>query len=98
MGDTIALWVGVAVSLFGLVGGLLRAAMRFSKIESSQAEDKARLERLERKFDTDIVKLETQMKDIRVEMKDLRAESLAGFASVHKTLTDILFKMGDNRS
>jgi TolA-binding protein len=98
MGDVVALWVGVAVSIGGLLAYVWRAATKFAQIQSSQADDRARLERLERKFDSDVIKLETQMKDFRGEMKDLRAEANAGFASIHKTLTDILFKMGDNRS
>lgn len=88
MGDTIALWVGVAVGLFGLVGAFLRNLARFQSIEAKAQENSDRIEKLEKKLDSDFNKLEGQI-------TSLRAETNAGFANIQKTLTDILFKMSD---
>lgn len=88
MGDTIALWVGIAVGFFTLLGAFLRNLTRFQTIEAKAKENADRIDKLEKKLDSDFNKLEGQI-------TTLRAETNAGFANLQKTATDILFKMTD---
>lgn len=95
MGESIALWVGVAVGVISLLGALLGAVAKFNTLESKvdalrddfTASD-ARIEKVERRVDHDLSKLETQITSLRSELQ-------TGFSELSKTQTEIIFRLGD---
>lgn len=95
MGESIALWVGVAVGVISLLGALLGAVSKFNTLESKVdalrddfiASD-ARIEKVERRVDHDLSKLETQITSLRSELR-------TGFSEMAKTQTEIIFRLGD---
>lgn len=80
--------VGVAAGVTAVVGAFWGIVARFSRVEARSDENSSRIDKLERKLDTDFNKLTDQI-------KEMRTETISGFASVNETLTKIIFKLAD---